>query len=79
MNMLPDTFLLPVAQAAPTCHAGATAKLTRQVLPRNAGLEDEQDASQRLNFIVNLMAGVIAYCLAPSKPRLPVTTTAPVL
>jgi transposase len=32
-----------------------------------------------LNFVVNLMAGVVAYCLAPNKPRLPVTITAPAL
>lgn len=27
------------------------------------------------NFIVNLMGGIIAYCLMPNKPRLPVTGT----
>lgn len=30
-----------------------------------------------MNFVVNLMAGVVAYCLAPDKPCLPMTTTAP--
>jgi len=29
------------------------------------------------NFMVNLMAGIIAYCLAPNKPRLPLTSSAP--
>jgi transposase len=29
------------------------------------------------NFLVNLMAGIIAYCLAPNKPHLPLTSTAP--
>lgn len=28
-------------------------------------------------FMVNLMAGIIAYCLAPNKPRLPLTSSAP--
>lgn len=28
-------------------------------------------------FLVNLMGGIIAYCLAPNKPRLPLVTTAP--
>jgi hypothetical protein len=32
-----------------------------------------------LNFLVNLMAGVVAYCLAPNKPCLPVAITAPIL
>jgi transposase len=29
-------------------------------------------------FLVNLMAGIIAYCLAPNKPRLPITSAAPI-
>jgi hypothetical protein len=28
-------------------------------------------------FLVNLMTGVIAYCLASNKPRLPLTSLAP--
>lgn len=28
-------------------------------------------------FLVNLMAGIIAYCLAPNKPRIPLASTAP--
>lgn len=28
-------------------------------------------------FLVNLMAGIIAYCLTPNKPRLPIFSTAP--
>jgi len=28
-------------------------------------------------FLVNLMGGIIAYCLAPNKPRLPLTSSAP--
>ncbi len=30
------------------------------------------------NFMVNLMSGIIAYCLAPVKPHLPITSSAPV-
>jgi transposase len=29
-------------------------------------------------FMVNLMGGIIAYCLMPDKPRLPLTSSAPV-
>jgi transposase len=29
-------------------------------------------------FLVNLMAGIIAYCMAPNKPRLPLNSSAPV-
>lgn len=29
-------------------------------------------------FLVNLMAGIIAYCLAPNKPHLPITSAAPI-
>jgi len=29
------------------------------------------------NFMVNLMAGIIAYCLAPNKPHLPLTFSVP--
>lgn len=30
------------------------------------------------NFMVNLMSGIIAYCLAPNKPRIPLTSAGPV-
>ncbi len=29
------------------------------------------------NFLVNLMAGLIAYCLSPSKPRIAISSTYP--
>jgi hypothetical protein len=29
------------------------------------------------NFIVNLMSGIVAYCLMPNKPRLPLMFSAP--
>ena len=29
------------------------------------------------NFIVNLMSGIIAYCLMPNKPRLSISSCAP--
>ena len=43
----PDPSLLPVAQASPAAHARPTAHLGRQHLPRQAGLQHEQDAGQR--------------------------------
>ncbi len=43
----PDPGLLPVAQASPAAHARPAAHLGGQHLPRQAGLEHEQDAGQR--------------------------------
>ena len=31
----------------------------------------------RANFIVNLMSGIIAYCLMPNKPKLSISSCAP--
>ena len=30
-----------------------------------------------VNFVVNLMAGIVAYCFMPNKPHLPISITAP--
>jgi hypothetical protein len=46
MDLIPDARGLPVAQAVPAGHATATAHLLRQVLPRQAGLEDEDDPGE---------------------------------
>ena len=46
MELAPDACLLPVAQPSPTGHSAATAHLQRQQLPRNAALQDEDDAGQ---------------------------------
>ena len=46
MEAVPDLGGLPVAQAAPTGDAGSAAHFLGQHLPRNAALEDEDDAGQ---------------------------------
>lgn len=46
MNTLPTACLHPFVKATPACHAAAAAKLTRQILPRYSGPEDEQNSSQ---------------------------------
>lgn len=46
MKLVPDPSFLPVAESTPAGHAGATAHLDRQILPRNAGLKDEDDPGQ---------------------------------
>ncbi len=43
----PDPGRPPVAQPAPAAHPRAAPHLGRQVLPRDAGLEDEDDAGRR--------------------------------
>jgi hypothetical protein len=48
---------LPVAKPSPAGHAAAAAHLQRQVLPRDAGLEDEEDAGQRLAIVEGLATG----------------------
>lgn len=46
MQLLPDPGLLPVAQPAPAGRTAAAVQLRRQHLPRDAGLEDEDDAGE---------------------------------
>src|SRR5262245_65210178 len=48
MESEPDAFLLPAVQAPPTGHAAAAAHFPGEILPGNAGLEDEEDAGQGL-------------------------------
>jgi len=48
---------LPVAKPSPAGHAAAAAHLQRQVLPRDASLEDEEDANQRLAIVKGLATG----------------------
>jgi hypothetical protein len=45
VELLPDARRLPLAQAVEQGHPAA-AHLRREVLPREAGLQDEQDAAQ---------------------------------
>ena len=51
VDLVPDARGLPVAQAVPTGHAATTAHLLRQVLPGQAGLEDEDDPREDLAII----------------------------
>lgn len=46
VNTLPNPGLHPVMKATPACHAATVAALTRQILPRNSGPENEQDSRQ---------------------------------
>jgi hypothetical protein len=48
VDLLPGAVGLPVAQPAPTGHARATVHVLGQILPGQAGLEDEEDAGQGL-------------------------------
>jgi hypothetical protein len=41
----------------PAGHAAAAAHLQRQVLPRDAGLEDEEDTGERLAIVEGLATG----------------------
>src|SRR5262249_21129332 len=54
----PDAGLLPGVQAAPAGHATAATHLHGEVFPGDAGLEDEEDAGQRLAVADPFAAGV---------------------
>src|SRR5262249_47299970 len=47
-DLLPHTVFLPVAQAAPTRHAATATHLLREILPRCARLQNENDAGQTI-------------------------------
>jgi hypothetical protein len=51
VNLIPDAGGLPVAQAIPTGHAAPAAHLLRQVFPRDAGLEDEDDPGEDVAIV----------------------------
>ena len=46
VHQIPDTFLMPIAQASPTGHPRSAAQLLRQHLPRNPAAQDEEDAGK---------------------------------
>lgn len=48
VHLLPNAGLLPFPQPAPTRHAAAAPHFLRQILPGNAGLEDEDNAGEDL-------------------------------
>ena len=53
----PDAGLLPGLESAPAGHAAAAAHLDGEVLPRDAGLEDEEDADEGLAVAHGFAAG----------------------
>ena len=57
MEAIPHAGFVPVAEPSPARHA-ADAHLGRDVLPRDAGLEYEDDAGERLAVIGRLAPGV---------------------
>jgi hypothetical protein len=59
VQLLPDPGFVPVPQPPPARHPGPEAKLLRQELPRDAGVEHEQDAAQDLAVIQPPAAGMI--------------------
>src|SRR6056297_263041 len=54
----PDTGPIPVAEPSPAGHAAAAAHLAGQVLPVDAGLQDEEDAGEALAVVDRLASGV---------------------
>lgn len=53
----PDPGLLPVAESPPAGHAAAAAHLDGEVLPGDAGLENEEDAGEHLAVVDRFAAG----------------------
>jgi hypothetical protein len=47
MKLVPDPGPLPLVQTPPTGHSRTEAELDRQVLPRDPGMQNEQDPLQR--------------------------------
>src|SRR5262245_7262915 len=58
VELEPDTGLLPGLESAPAGHATATAHLDGEILPGDAGLEDEQDTREGLAILDGLASGV---------------------
>lgn len=44
MKLLPDTLSLPIAQTTPACHTAAKTQRLGQLLPRDPGRKDKQNA-----------------------------------
>jgi len=59
MQPVPDTGLLPGTQAPPATHARAAAHFLGQHLPRDAALQDEQDAGQNRSIIERLAPRIL--------------------
>jgi hypothetical protein len=57
MELLPDPGLIPLAQVVAAGLATAAAQFGGQVVPGDAGLEDEQDAGEDLALVQGFAAG----------------------
>src|SRR5690606_36256999 len=57
VQFLPDPGGLPVAQSSPAGHAAAP-KWRGQILPRDAGAQDEEDAFKTGAIVARLAAGM---------------------
>ena len=57
MQLGPDAGLVPAFQILPAGLTATAAQFRREVLPGDAGLEDEQDAGQDLPVIQRLASG----------------------
>ena len=60
VDLVPYARLLPGRQIPPATHARSAAHLPGQVFPRDAALEDEQDAREHLATVQGLAAGISA-------------------
>lgn len=54
MDPLPDPRLLPIPQAAPAGATASVVQFSRQILPSDAGPEDEEDAGQNRTIVAPL-------------------------
>src|SRR5512135_1981028 len=57
VQLLPEAGSRPVAEPAPAGHTTTAAHLAGQILPVDAGLQDEEDAGQALAVVDRLAAG----------------------
>ena len=65
MQLLPYACLIPLTQSSPACHAAAIAQSLGQVFPRDASLENKQDAVEG-GFITD---GAVATTFAGCNER----------
>jgi len=56
---VPDARLLPGPQASPATHTRAAAHFLRQHLPRDAALQDKQDAGQNRSIIERIAPRIL--------------------
>lgn len=54
MDPLPDPGLLPIPQAAPAGATASVVQFSRQILPGDAGPENEENAGQNRTIVTPL-------------------------